>query len=238
MATGLFAENWWVRLSPDRLEAVLGAGEATTFSVMPGREMKGYAVMPATDVADDARVDAGQRGPRLHRLDAPEGAQGAQEVARPPTGWRPRTCRRLSQVPCLKPVLNHLTRWSDEPCVHVLVDRAGGLLLDPVVADGLGGGDGLADVLLGDRLHADWSGVVQTEWAHMPASSRPGARAGSTARSRSPWFAGPGPSSRARPARGGRTHGRSRTLGEVAGAPNRRSARRRTTCRGRPGPGQ
>ena len=23
MATGLFAENWWVRLSPDRLEAVL-----------------------------------------------------------------------------------------------------------------------------------------------------------------------------------------------------------------------
>jgi hypothetical protein len=58
MATGLFADHWWVRLSPDRLRAVLDAGQATTFSVMPGRAMKGYAVMPPADVADDARVDA------------------------------------------------------------------------------------------------------------------------------------------------------------------------------------
>jgi hypothetical protein len=58
MATGLFAEHWWVRLAPERLEAVLDSGEATTFSVMPGREMKGYAVMPAAVIEDDARVDA------------------------------------------------------------------------------------------------------------------------------------------------------------------------------------
>jgi hypothetical protein len=58
MATGLFADHWWVRLSPDRLSEVLGSGEATTFSVMPGREMKGYAVMPPARVADDAAVDA------------------------------------------------------------------------------------------------------------------------------------------------------------------------------------
>jgi hypothetical protein len=57
MATGLFADHWWVRLSPDRLEAVLDAGEATTFQVMPGRNMKGYAVMPPAVVADDAQVD-------------------------------------------------------------------------------------------------------------------------------------------------------------------------------------
>ena len=57
MATGLFANKWWVRLSPDRLEEVLASGEGTTFSVMPGREMKGYAVMSPARVADDAAVD-------------------------------------------------------------------------------------------------------------------------------------------------------------------------------------
>ena len=58
MATGLFADKWWVRLSPDRLAEVLASGEGTTFSVMPGREMKGYAVMSADRVADDAAVEA------------------------------------------------------------------------------------------------------------------------------------------------------------------------------------
>jgi hypothetical protein len=58
MATGLFADKWWVRLSPERLAEVLGSGEFTTFSVMPGREMRGYAVMPGFAVADDAQVDA------------------------------------------------------------------------------------------------------------------------------------------------------------------------------------
>jgi len=43
MATGLFAQSWWVRLPPDRLAAVLASGEARTFEVMPGREMKGHA---------------------------------------------------------------------------------------------------------------------------------------------------------------------------------------------------
>ena len=57
MATGLFASHWWVRLPPDELDRVLESGEATTFSVMPGREMKGYAVMPAEVVADDAQLD-------------------------------------------------------------------------------------------------------------------------------------------------------------------------------------
>lgn len=56
MATGLFASSWWVRLPPDELAAVLASGEASTFQVMPGREMKGYAVMPDDVVADDARV--------------------------------------------------------------------------------------------------------------------------------------------------------------------------------------
>ncbi len=58
MATGLFAQQWWVRLAPDRLERVLASGEATTFSVMPGRAMQGYAVMPPAVVDDDTQVDA------------------------------------------------------------------------------------------------------------------------------------------------------------------------------------
>lgn len=58
MATGLFAQSWWVRLAPDRLAAVLESGEASTFEVMPGRSMKGYAVMPDSVVSDDIRLDA------------------------------------------------------------------------------------------------------------------------------------------------------------------------------------
>ncbi len=58
MATGLFAGSWWVRLPPDRLAAVLSSGEARTFEVMPGREMKGYVALPDEVVADDSQIDA------------------------------------------------------------------------------------------------------------------------------------------------------------------------------------
>src|SRR5262245_2570530 len=58
MATGLFAQTWWVRLPPDRLAAVIESGEASTFEVMPGRAMKGYAAMPPAVVADDGALDA------------------------------------------------------------------------------------------------------------------------------------------------------------------------------------
>jgi hypothetical protein len=58
MATGLFADSWWVRLPPDRLAAVLATGEASTFEVMPGRPMKGYAVIPSSVVDDDDAVES------------------------------------------------------------------------------------------------------------------------------------------------------------------------------------
>jgi hypothetical protein len=58
MASGLFASAWWVRLPPDRLEAVLASGEGRAFEVMPGRAMKGYAALPESAVADDAQIDA------------------------------------------------------------------------------------------------------------------------------------------------------------------------------------
>ena len=58
MATGLFSTSWWVRLPPERLEAVIASGEVRPFEVMPGRGMKGYAVMPDEAVADDAQVES------------------------------------------------------------------------------------------------------------------------------------------------------------------------------------
>jgi hypothetical protein len=57
MATGLFASEWWVRLSePDR-EALLAVSGAHPFQVMPGRDMGRYVVMPSDLTADDARLD-------------------------------------------------------------------------------------------------------------------------------------------------------------------------------------
>ncbi len=56
MATGLFAQSWWVRLAPERLAAVL-SGEGHAFEVMPGRPMKGYAALPDDVIADDAQID-------------------------------------------------------------------------------------------------------------------------------------------------------------------------------------
>src|SRR5215207_3364397 len=58
MATGLFAESWWVRLAPERMQELLDAGQASTFEVMPGRSMQGYVVMPAAVVEDDDAVDS------------------------------------------------------------------------------------------------------------------------------------------------------------------------------------
>jgi hypothetical protein len=58
MATGLFAQSWWVRLAPARLAETLASGEATPFEVMPGRPMKDYVVMPKDVVDDPTRLDA------------------------------------------------------------------------------------------------------------------------------------------------------------------------------------
>jgi TfoX N-terminal domain len=58
MATGLFQDTWWVRLPPDRLSSVLASGEGRPFEAMPGRPMKGYAVMADPIVDDDAALQA------------------------------------------------------------------------------------------------------------------------------------------------------------------------------------
>lgn len=53
LVTGLFAEQWMIRLPDADREALLAVGGAEPFSPMPGRTMKGYAVLPREVVADD-----------------------------------------------------------------------------------------------------------------------------------------------------------------------------------------
>jgi TfoX/Sxy family transcriptional regulator of competence genes len=52
MATGLFADQWVVRLPDDQVEPAKAAG-ARSFEPMPGKAMKAFVVIPAADVADD-----------------------------------------------------------------------------------------------------------------------------------------------------------------------------------------
>jgi hypothetical protein len=58
MVTGLFAQEWWVRVSePDR-ETLLALPGAHQFEVMPGRAMGRYVVMPPDVVADGEHLDS------------------------------------------------------------------------------------------------------------------------------------------------------------------------------------
>jgi hypothetical protein len=57
-ATGLYEDRWVVRLSEaDAAEAVALPGGGA-FSPMPGRTMKGWAMLPPDVVADDDALDA------------------------------------------------------------------------------------------------------------------------------------------------------------------------------------
>jgi TfoX N-terminal domain len=55
MATGLFAEQWVVRLPDAEIQPAKAAG-AAAFEPMPGKAMKAFVVIPAGDVDDDAAI--------------------------------------------------------------------------------------------------------------------------------------------------------------------------------------
>jgi hypothetical protein len=57
MASGLFAEQWWVNLGDDDREALLALPDAHPFEVMPGRSMGRNVTMPASVVDDAAALD-------------------------------------------------------------------------------------------------------------------------------------------------------------------------------------
>src|SRR5258706_15734552 len=55
MATGLFADQWVVRLPDDEIEAARNAG-AGSFEPVPGKAMKAFVVIPAGEVDDDDAI--------------------------------------------------------------------------------------------------------------------------------------------------------------------------------------
>ncbi len=57
LVTGLFADQWMIRLAGHDLAELLTLPGASAFSPMAGRTMKGYAVLPPDVVANDAALD-------------------------------------------------------------------------------------------------------------------------------------------------------------------------------------
>jgi TfoX/Sxy family transcriptional regulator of competence genes len=57
LATGLHGPGWMVRLAPDDVAALLATPSARPFEPMPGRPMKGYALLPPDVVEDDALLE-------------------------------------------------------------------------------------------------------------------------------------------------------------------------------------
>jgi TfoX/Sxy family transcriptional regulator of competence genes len=58
MATGLFAEQWVVRLGREDIDELLGMPGAGPFAPAAGRTMTGWGTLPPDVVADDAALDA------------------------------------------------------------------------------------------------------------------------------------------------------------------------------------
>ncbi len=58
LVTSLFAAHWTIRLPDDARAELLALPGASDFEVMPGRTMRGYAVLPPDVVADDRRLNA------------------------------------------------------------------------------------------------------------------------------------------------------------------------------------
>ncbi len=52
LATGLFADGWFVRLSAEDAAALLALDGARPFAPMPGRPMRGYVLLPPALLED------------------------------------------------------------------------------------------------------------------------------------------------------------------------------------------
>ncbi len=58
LATGLFADGWFVRLPEDEAAELLAVEGARPFEPMPGRPMRGYVVLPVAIVSDRTALEA------------------------------------------------------------------------------------------------------------------------------------------------------------------------------------
>jgi TfoX/Sxy family transcriptional regulator of competence genes len=71
LVTSLFADHWTIRLADDDRAELMALPGASDFEVMPGRTMRGYAVLPPDVVADDRRLDAWLRRAIDHGMTLP-----------------------------------------------------------------------------------------------------------------------------------------------------------------------
>lgn len=71
LVTSLFASDWTVRLPDDERAELLALPGASDFEVMPGRTMRGYAVLPPDVVGDDRRLEAWVRRAIDHGMALP-----------------------------------------------------------------------------------------------------------------------------------------------------------------------
>ena len=71
LVTGLFASSWMIRLPDDAREDLLALPGARPFEPMPGRPMKGYAVLPDDVVADEGRLEIWVRRAIAHATALP-----------------------------------------------------------------------------------------------------------------------------------------------------------------------
>ncbi len=57
LVTGLHQDAWMVRLPDEQRAELMAISGARPFEPMPGRPMKGYAVLPPSIVGDDGELD-------------------------------------------------------------------------------------------------------------------------------------------------------------------------------------
>jgi len=58
MATGLFADTWFVRVGDEGAAELMAQPGGGPFAPMQGRPTKGYALLPPDVIADDVALDA------------------------------------------------------------------------------------------------------------------------------------------------------------------------------------
>jgi TfoX/Sxy family transcriptional regulator of competence genes len=57
LVTGVHKSSWLVRLPADEIAQLLATPGAQRFEPMPGRPMKGYALLAPADIDDDGAID-------------------------------------------------------------------------------------------------------------------------------------------------------------------------------------
>ena len=81
MVTGLFGDEWFIRLSPEQRPGLLKLKGAHPFEPMPGRPMREHVVLPAGIVGSPAKLRAYVEKAVVHGRSLPPRAPKARRPA-------------------------------------------------------------------------------------------------------------------------------------------------------------